>query len=185
MFSIRKINPMVRAVGTMGAVAALAGGITFATTGLTSNTVALTPNNLTTATATLAIGAGTSCPTTTTSTTGLQDSSLAPGGSTSVPFCLDNTGGVPMILSVSIPDNLTGSTAAADTTLTITCPTEGTLSTTLSTWSNGTSYAFPTALPAGSADNCTATAVLSSSYAGSGGEVIPAFSIDFIGNQST
>ncbi len=54
MFTIHKINPMVRAVGTMGAVAALVGGITFAN--LTSNTVALTPNNLTSATAALQIG---------------------------------------------------------------------------------------------------------------------------------
>jgi hypothetical protein len=44
MVSIRSINPMVRAVGTMGAVAAVVGGITFAA--LTSNTVALSPNTL-------------------------------------------------------------------------------------------------------------------------------------------
>ena len=175
---------MVRAIGTMGAVAALVGGITFAQ-GLTSNTVALSPNNMTTATASLAIAS--TCPTTGTSLTGLQDSSLAPGGTTSVPFCLDNTGGVPMTVSVSIPQDLTTSVAAQNTTLTIACPTEGTLSTTLSSWSNGASFAFPNSLPdtTGNTDSCTATATLSSSYTGSGGETIPAFSIDFTGNQST
>ena len=177
---------MARAVGTMGAIAALVGGVTFAATGLTSNTVALTPNDLTTASATLAIGAGTNCPAgNTTATTGLQDGSLAPGGSTAVPFCLDNTSTVPMIVSVSIPQNLTGSTAAQDTTLNITCGTSGTLSTSLSAWSNGTTFAFPNTLPATTIDDCTATATLSSSYGGAGGETIPQFDINFTGNQSS
>ena len=185
MLGLRKINPLVRAIGTVGAIAALVGGVTFALN--TSNTVALTPNDLTTATASLGIGAGTSCPTSNTSTTGLQDPSLAPGGSTSVPFCLDNTGGVPLVVSVSIPQDLTTSTAAQDTTLTITCPIEGTLSTTLSNWSNGASFAFPNQLPfsTGNVDNCTATAALSTSYTGSGGEAIQAFSINFTGTQPT
>jgi hypothetical protein len=55
MLHLRNINPMVRAVGTMGAVSALVGGITFAQ--LTSNTVALSPNTLSTGTANLEIGA--------------------------------------------------------------------------------------------------------------------------------
>jgi len=46
MLHLRNINPMVRAVGVMGAVSALVGGITFAQ--LTSNTVALSPNTLST-----------------------------------------------------------------------------------------------------------------------------------------
>lgn len=188
MISLRKINPMARAIGTMGAVAALVGGITFAATGLTSNTVALSPNTLTTATASLAIASGTSCnnsPDTGAgdgpSTPGLNDSSLVPGGSTSVNFCLDNTGGVPLTVSASIPQDLSGSTAAGDTSLTVTCNTEGSIGPqALSTWSGG---AFGTALPAGTSDNCTATAALNSTYGGSGGEVIPAFAIDFVGNQ--
>jgi len=44
MLNLRTMNPMVRAVGTMGAVSVLVGGITFAS--LTSNMVALTPSNL-------------------------------------------------------------------------------------------------------------------------------------------
>jgi len=39
MLKLRHINPMVRAIGTMGAVAALVGGVTFAQQ--TSNTVML------------------------------------------------------------------------------------------------------------------------------------------------
>lgn len=189
MLSIRKINPMVRAIGTMGAVAALVGGITFAATGLTSQMVALSPDNLTTASALLYIGAGTSCGDQdggagdTTLTTGLQDSSLVPGGApATVDFCLDNRGGVPLNVTASIPQGAIGGAAAADTTLTITCNTELSLSAALSNWGPGT---FSVALPAGSADNCTASASLSNSYTGSGGEVIPEFDINFVGNQAT
>lgn len=178
---------MVRAIATMGAVAAIAGGITFAS--LTSNTVALSPNNITTSTATLAIGAGSSCPGgDTTSTTGFQVSSLAPGATSTLPFCLDNTGGVPLTVTVSIPKSLASSTAAQQTTLTITCPTEGTLSTTLGNWGDN-SYAFPNPLPAnegaGSVDDCTASVSLSGNYNGGGGESITQFDIDFTGNQSS
>ena len=182
MLSIRKLNPMVRSIGTMGVVAGLVGVVTFAAA--TSNTVALSPNNITTATASLAISATTNCTTgNTTVITGFQDSSLAPGASTAVSFCLDNTGGVPMFVSATIPQILTANTAAQATTLTITCGTEGTLSTTLSAFSNGASFAFPTALSAGSVDNCTATAALSGTYA-TNGDTIPQFDIDFVGTQS-
>lgn len=181
MLSLRNINPMVRSIGTMGAVAALVGGITFAS--LTSNTVALTPNDMTTGTASLLIG-NASCTGLGTSTTGLQDSALAPGSSATVTFCLDNTGSVPLTLTASIPQNLSGSTAAAYTTLNIVCGNEGTLAlsnSTLSAWSGG---AFPNALANGALDTCTATATLSNSYPGAGGEAIPAFTVNFVGNQS-
>lgn len=177
-----KINPMVRAIGTMGAVAALVGGITFAQ-GLSSNTVALSPNNITTGTAAIQISPsdGTTCGTFGSSTTGLQDTSLAPGSSTSVDFCLNNNGSIPLTLTASIPQSLTTSVAAQNTTLTVNCtPNEGSLSATLSSWGPGT---FGGILPSGATDQCTATAALSTSYTGSGGEAIPAFSIDFIGNQ--
>ncbi len=55
MLHLRNINPMVRAVGVMGAVGALVGGITFAQ--LTSNTVALSSNTLSTGSVNLEIGA--------------------------------------------------------------------------------------------------------------------------------
>lgn len=183
MFRLRNINPMARAIGTVGAVAALAGGITFAN--LTTPTVALTPNNLVTATAALAIGAGTTCPGgDTTATPGFTTSTpLVPGGpAVTTKFCLDNKGNIPLTVSSSIPTLPTG-TAAGNTSLTIACTTEGTLSvanSTLSSWSGG---AFPVQLPAGSQDNCTASAKLSSSYTGKGGETIPSFDIDFVGNQ--
>ncbi|HSW90952.1 MAG TPA: hypothetical protein VLF64_03055 [Candidatus Saccharimonadales bacterium] len=44
MFAFHKINPMVRAIGTMVAVVGVASGVTFAS--LTTNTVALTANEL-------------------------------------------------------------------------------------------------------------------------------------------
>lgn len=188
MISIHKINPMARAIGTMGVVAAVVGGITFAQTGLTSQTVALSPNNLSTATAGLYIAAGNTCngeggSGDTTATTGLQDSSLIPGGSAAtVSFCLDNTGGVPLNVTASIPQVPISGVAASDTTLTVTCNTEGTLSATLSNWGPGT---FSTPILAGTYDNCTASAALSNSYTGVGGDVIPQFDINFIGNQST
>ena len=176
---------MVRAVGTMGAVAALAGGITFAS--LTSNTVALTPNNLTTSTASLAIGAGTTCPTgNTTATPGFTTATpLVPGGAAvKTNFCLDNTGNTPLLVTASIPTLPTG-TAAADTTLSITCTTEGGLTNNTQTLSTFATTAFTNQLPANTVDDCTASATLSNSYTGSGGENIPQFDIDFIGSQPT
>lgn len=178
MLSLRNINPMVRAVGTMSAVAALVGGITFAD--LSSNVVALSPNNITTATASLLIGPG-GCGSFSTSTTGIQDSSLSPGSSTpATPFCLYNNGTQALTLTASIPQDLSGSTAASYTTLAISCATEGNLSGALNAWAPET---FPVSLAAGATDRCTATASLSTSYTGSGGENIPGFSVDFVGNQ--
>ena len=76
MLSLRNINPMVRSIGTMGAVVALVGGVTFAN--LQSNAVALSPNNISTGTASIQIGK-TNCTKNSLGNTfqGLQDSSLA------------------------------------------------------------------------------------------------------------
>lgn len=176
MWSIRKINPMARAVGTMGAVAALVGGITFAAA--TSNTVALTPNNITTGTAALVIGPA-GCATTGTTQQGFAVSSLAPGDSTSVSFCLDNMGTVPLSISTVVPQNLSGSAAAQATTLSVDCGLGGALAGPLSGYGPA---AFANPLPAGGAVNCTATATLSSSFTGNG-EAIPAFSVNYTGTQ--
>jgi len=184
MLHLRNINPMVRAVGTMGAVSALVGGITFAN--LTSNTVALSPNTLATASAALAIGAGTTCPTgDTTSTPGFTTATpLVPGGSAvTTNFCLTNTGNIPLLVTASIPTTPPG-TAAGDTTLSINCTTEGNLTSNSQKLSVFTPTAFTNALPAGASDNCTASASLSGGYTGAGGETIPSFDIDFIGNQT-
>lgn len=183
MFKLHKINPMARAIGTMGAVVALAGGITYAA--MQSNTVALSPNNLVTATAALAIGNGTTCPGgDTTSTTGFTNANkLVPGGpAVTKAFCLDNTGDIPLTVSVSIPTLPTGPAATA-TTLSMSCTTEGTLTNNTQTLASFATTAFVVALPAGTQDNCTASATLSNSYSGSGNEAIPAFDLNFVGNQ--
>jgi hypothetical protein len=193
MLSIHKINPMVRAIGTMGAVVALVGGITYAATGLQSQTVKLSPNNLVTASAGLYIGAAT-VDTSTCGSVGGGDTTVTPGFTTATPlvpggspvnsyFCFDNTGDVPLLVTASIPSLPTG-TAANNITLNVTCTAEGALSltnSTLSSWSGGT---FTTALPAGEQDTCTASATLSNSYSGTGGETVPSFDIDFVGNQA-
>ncbi|HSX45383.1 MAG TPA: hypothetical protein VLG27_00070 [Candidatus Saccharimonadia bacterium] len=172
---------MARAVGTMGAIAALVGGVTFAA--LQSNTVALSPNTLSSATAALAIGAGTSCPGgNTTSTPGFTNVKLVPG-TTSAPvnFCLDNTGDIPLTITAQIPTNFTGSVIAPNqVTLTLNCPTIGQLSGTLDQYSSPVN--FPgSQLPTNSPVNCTATATLNSSFSGSGS--VKSFDIDFVGNQ--
>jgi hypothetical protein len=105
MVRFSKISPMVRAIGTMGTVAALVGAVTFAQ--ITSNTVALTNNTLSSATASLAIGAAHDCSTgATTSVQGMSFNNLQPGvASSPFPFCLDNTGNVPLNLTASVPTN--------------------------------------------------------------------------------
>jgi hypothetical protein len=179
MLSIHKLSPMVRAVGTMGAVAALVGGITFAA--FTSNTVALTGNTMSTSTAALQISNGGAY--STSSVTGFNFT-LTPGTPSSpFTFYLDNTGTIPLTLTASTANSptLASDLIAQNTTLSISCATEGgPLSATLSTWGPGT---FGTPLPAGAVDTCTATATLASSFGGSGGGTTPTFDVDFVGNQ--
>jgi hypothetical protein len=183
MISIRNINPMVRAVATMGAIAALVGGVTFAN--LSSNTAALSTNTLSSSTAALVIGAGTNCPgdTPQTSISGLT-ATLTPGvPTTPFAFCLDNTGNIPLSITAQIPTNLTSSPIpATDVTLTLTCPNIGTLSGTLDQYANPAS--FPGAqLATTTPEDCTATATLNASYTGSGNQAVTPFDIDFVGNQ--
>lgn len=184
MFKLHKINPMARAIGTMGAVAALVGGVTFAT--LQSNTVALSPNQLTTASASLAIEpAGCDPASATTSTPGMNGN-LTPGsGSVTKDFCLVNNGNVPLDMFAIVPDNLSGSNAAAYTNMGIHCSKIGDIApVALTSW--GSYQQFDSnPLNAGATASCTVTATLSSSYSGSGNESIPAFSINFVGNQHT
>lgn len=180
MFSIRNINPVVRAVGTMGAVAALVGGVTFAT--LNSNQVALGPNTLTAATTKLAIGP-TNCGTTAQTQAGFTGVTLSPGQSSTVSFCLDNTNGTPLNLTSSVLSSagdataLTTSSETSATTLVVDCGSLGTASGTLDSFSD---QAFANPLAANTAINCTATATLSSSYSGTGA-AIPSFDVVFTG----
>jgi hypothetical protein len=179
MLKLRKISPIARAVGVMGATAALVTGVTFAN--LTSNAVALSPNTITTAGASLAIASSTAgeCGTKGTVTKGITATALAPGNSTpSVSFCLTNTGAVNMNITASIPQDLSGSAPAKATTLTVTCGDS--LVGTLNAWGPAT---FTTPLAADASETCTAQASLSSSYSGSGNEAIQPFSINFVGTQ--
>jgi hypothetical protein len=176
------LRKMARAIGTMGVVAGLVGAVTFAN--LTSNTVALTPNTLSTANAALAIGADTdACPEgNTTSTPGLNGKLIPGGAPVTKNFCLDNTGDVPLNITATIPDDLSGSSAAAKTTLTITCTNIGTVSGTLS-GDFVTPKAFSTnPLATNTPVNCTASASLDQSF-GSNNATIPSFTINFQGTQ--
>lgn len=180
MLSLHKINPMVRAVGTMGAVAALVTGVTFAN--LTSNTVALTNNTLSTATASLVIGSTSDCTdVSTTSVPGMSFTNLIPG-QTSAPFtfCLGNTGTIPLNVTAQIPQDLSSSSLdPSKVTLNITCG-GGTITKTLADL-HTSAWAFPSnPLSASGTWSCTATATLDSSV--TGGSVNP-FTINFVGTQ--
>lgn len=185
MLSIRKINPLARAIGTMGAVAALAGGVTFAA--LSSNTVAISPNTINTGTATLAIAAGANCVTGTYGTsipgftvTGMTSSTDV----TPIDFCLKNTGDVALSIFSWIPENVTVATASGYITLSVSCTGIGNQSDTLNTWYAAGNTFTDNPLNAGEAVGCSADLSLSNSYPGSGGETVPTFSINFVGNET-
>lgn len=179
MLSLRKINPMARAIGTMGAVAALAGGITFAN--LNTNTVALSPNTLTSATASLQIGSNSQA-FSDTSVTGIT-ATLTPGVSVPFTFYLKNNGQSNMNITANVPTNVSGSTVpASDITLSFDCG-GGPVTFTLDQWAAGSAAIPGNPLTAGSTWTCTETATLSSSYTGSGGQAVTPFDVDFVGNQ--
>ena len=178
---------MVRAVGTMGAVAALVGGITFAA--LTSNTVALSPNTLSAASANLEIAAGKGDSCTdykTDKVAGFTNVKLTPGVvSDPVLFCLKNTGDVPLDITTAIPQAaFSGSPISpADVTLDITCDS-GTPSSagTLNAYTGGTPLGAT--LGIGDATSCSATVELSSGFTGPG-TTVNSFDIQFVGTQHT
>jgi hypothetical protein len=187
MYKISKLSPVARAVGVIGATAALVTGVTFAN--LTSNTVALSPNTLDSASAQLAIGL--------TNTGTCADRNLGPRqgitatlipGVASAPyeFCLANTGEVDLGLTVSIPQAaLAGSQISPSlVNLSIVCDNGGTSSGALDQYTGGTPLGSLTA-SGGANDNtdCEATVTLSGSYTGSGNETVNSFSINFDGSQ--
>jgi hypothetical protein len=179
MLSIRNINPMVRAVGTMGAVAALVGGVTFA--GLTSNPVKLTANTLTSATASLEIGSNSQAYSPN-SVNGLT-ATLVPGIPASFTFYLNNVGQSAMNITASVPTNVSVSDIpASDITLGFNCG-NGSVAYTLDQWAAGSAAIPGNPLPAGSTWTCTETATLTSAYTGSGGQNVIPFDVEFIGNQ--
>lgn len=99
MLHITKINPMVRAIGTVGAVAALVGGITFAQ--FQTNTVALTANELDVTNHTLQISNGGAFGD---NAVGFHNSNLIIGNEgPKQAFYLQNLANDPVAISVNIP----------------------------------------------------------------------------------
>src|SRR5262249_4169155 len=99
-----------------------------------------------------------------------------------VPFCLDNTGDIPLTITAQIPTDLAASPIPANkVTLTLNCPTIGQLSGTLDQYASPVNFPgsqLPTATPV----NCTATALLAADFSGSG-QNVSSFDIAFVGNQ--
>ena len=182
--NLRKYSPVLRAVGIVGVVAGLVTAVTFAQ--LTSSTVVLADNTLTADSANIAIGTGvaiatpSTCTAASSSAPGLSAPSFKPGDTATVNFCLQNSSDFAQTLTATIPQTPMGSDAAAATTFTITCATEGPLTSNLNTWGPGT---FGAPIPAHSSDACTATATLSAAYNGSGVNTIPTFNVNFVGTQ--
>ncbi len=180
-----KFNPIARAVGVIGATAALVTGVTFAT--LQSNTIAIGPNNITTGNAALQIAAGGNC------VDGVYGTSI-PGftvadmtSSTDVPaidFCLKNNGDVALSIFSWIPENVTVATASGYITLDISCTLIGNKSATLNTYYAVGQTFTDSPLNSGEAVGCTADLSLSNTYPGSGGETVPTFNINFNGNET-
>lgn len=192
MLSLRNINPMVRAVGTMGAIAAIVGGVTFAAN-LDQTTVKLTNNSLTSATASLAIAGDDTCApaSLTTSVQGMNFNNLLPGiPSAQFPFCLDNTGNTPLSVTVSTPTSFSGSTIASkDVTLDFTCGVGGAttgavdVSATLKTLGNPVAFGSnPLNNGTNNIYSCNVTATLDSSVTQSNASVTP-FELDFTGTS--
>jgi FlaG/FlaF family flagellin (archaellin) len=180
---------MVRAIGTMGAVAALVGAVTFAQ--LTSNTVALTNNTLSSSTAALAIAPGNNTCNNqggsgdTTSTQGFSNVKLTPGvPSAPLKFCLDNTGDVPLNITAKVTNPTGGTLDASKVTLNLTCDGATTLSFSLVDYYNGNAT-FDKTLNNGHAWNCNATATLASDTSGQGGQSVTPFDINFTGTEVT
>lgn len=183
------ISPLARAVGVMGATAALVGGITFAA--LTSNTVALTDNTLATATAHLYVNSSanadpaTCADKTKTSATGMSFTALAPGvESSAFNFCLGNDGDVPLDITTRIPTDLSPSTVdPTKVTMTIECGVGNSVTGTLADFTAVAGKTFTTALVNDGDDwSCTAKVKLDATV--TAGSVVP-FTLQFVGTQVT
>lgn len=193
MFSLRKINPMARAVGTMGAIAAIVGGITYAAT-INSGTVKLTNNTISTPSLGLAISTPKNnggCPNSsatswTSSMQGMTITNLTSASQT-YNFCLENTadtGSGPQTVTMTSPATITTSgIPASQISLTVGCGTATPAGGTLDTFGPSDNFVVDGAFSQGAIESCTATVTLNSSYSGSGGSVNP-FELDFTGTQS-
>jgi hypothetical protein len=193
MFSIRKINPMVRAVGTMGAVAALVAGVTFAAS--TSNTAALTNNKLAAATTTLKVGLTADCSDGANNQPGMNFPNLVPGVTSSqFSFCVANNGNTPLALTAQIPTAVTSTDPSLnpnDVTLHFLCGVGGNSTGVVDTSSSLGNLSL-TPLSFGTLSDttnnvydCTATATLLAGDSPVSGAKINNFDIDFVGTAGS
>jgi len=177
MLSIRKINPMVRAVGTMGAVAAIVGGVTFAAQ---TNTAALTTNSLTSGTPLLQVGTQSSA---FADTAPGMTATLTPGITQSFTFYLQNNDTLPLSVTASVPTDFTNSEIPASAvTMSLDCGA-GAVIYPLSSWAGG-SAVIPGTVPAGSFSTCTESVTLDSTYSQSGQTLTP-YTINFVGSDNS
>ena len=193
MIGVRNINPMVRAIATMGAIAALVGGITYAQI-TTTAPVSLTNNTLTAATASLAIGPNTTCATgATTSVPGMNFNNLQPGvASSPFPFCLDNTGNVALNLTANVPTTFGAGINPNDVSLHFTCGVGGATTGAVDQIStvgglHGGQVAFGNAALNTATNNilgCNVTATLNPAATFTSGETLTPFNIDFSGSST-
>jgi hypothetical protein len=178
MLKLSNINPVARAVGTMGAIAAIVGGVTFAA--FQSNTVALDPNTLTSASAALQIGSNAEA--FSGQVAGIN-SDMVPGTPTApFTFYLKNNGEIPLNVSAHIPTVFTSGIDPTKVTLAFDCG-GGPVSFKLSEWAAGSAVIPGGALAAGQTWTCSETATLDASATGSGDEAVQAFRVEFVGNQ--
>lgn len=192
MLHITKINPMVRAIGTMGAIAALVGGITYAQIN-TNSEVTLSNNTLTAGTASLAIGPSHDCSSgATTSVPGMNFDNLQPGvASAAFPFCLENAGNVPLDVTATVPNVFGISTINPnDVQLHFTCgvggATTGSIDQTVSVGALTAGQAFGTVALNNSTNDvlsCDVTAKITASSEPSGATLTP-FDINFTGTTT-
>lgn len=190
MRSIIKVNPVFRAVGVIGAVAALVTGITFAAL---NSQATLTNSTIDTATANLKLWDGDSFES---SAPGFTITNLIPGtGSGNLPFYFQNSGGVGLNLTAHVPAAPTASGFSGWNNLKVTFHndfTDSTTSTNMQDLLDGNVPLSGGALSAGAQGNSGApntegnfTAkfdITPAAVTGSSASV-GAFNIDFAGTQ--
>lgn len=182
MLSLRKVNPMARAVGMVGVTAGLVGAVTFAV--LTSNAVAVGPNDVSTDTAHLEIATsdGSVCGT-------FGDGPVAGFGTfehlatdrspNPIHFCLRNTGTVSLKITSTLSANVSSASASGFINLNVNCNALGNKTDNLNSWFAGVTF---NSFNPGNTDQCAASMSLSNTYNGAG-STVPTFSIQFKGTE--
>lgn len=198
MLSFRNINPLVRSIGTVGAVAALVGGVTFASGTGGTNVVSLTGDDITTTGSWLTVAtpqnADTSptcvgaTPSTTGEITGLNFTGLDVGA-TSDPyyFCIGNEHTSPFPVNIGVSTEPVGTIPTSDVTLNVACgagDTKTAASSTMDQMSVASPIIIDNSLASGSMDLCSITATINPDYNGPGGDV-GTFKLDLQGRPTS